>query len=111
MILGQHMHMHMHEMESYIEVVLDSGTPSRHTIDELFEHHALGVQMFDNLRKPQAAEIVAPQGGSIVVSVDYSESTVRVAAEPDAGHASNSVPSLMPPMPSGLTARSGSVCE
>ncbi|MFJ2989776.1 Hpt domain-containing protein [Collimonas sp. NPDC087041] len=87
MILGQH----MHEMESHIEVVLHSGTPSRHTIDELLAHYDRGVQMFDNLRNPQAAVPVA------------APAVEAAATEPAVAHALVNVPSVMPSLAPGLT--------
>ncbi|AMO98677.1 response regulator [Collimonas arenae] len=92
MVLGQH----MHEMESHIEVVLHSGTPSRHTIDELLAHYDRGVQMFDNLRNPQAVIAVAPSPAVAVA-------TEVAATEPGAEQALVNVPSVMPSLTPGLT--------
>ncbi|WP_211472293.1 Hpt domain-containing protein [Collimonas humicola] len=87
MVLGQH----MHEMESHIEVILQSGSSSRHTVDELLAHYDRGVQMFDNLRNPQAAQPVAP--------------AAPLAAEAAAqAHAPVNLPSVMPSLAAGVVA-------
>jgi chemosensory pili system protein ChpA (sensor histidine kinase/response regulator) len=87
MVLGQH----MHEMESHIEVILQSGASaiSRHTIDELLAHYDRGVQMFDNLRNPQAQQLVAAAAVAIAPAA---------AAE---AHAAVNLPSVMPSMAAG----------
>jgi chemosensory pili system protein ChpA (sensor histidine kinase/response regulator) len=84
MVLGQH----MHEMESHIEVILQSGTSSRQTVDELLAHYDRGVQMFDNLRNPQAAQPVV--------------SAAPVATEEV--HAAVNLPSVMPSLAAGAVA-------
>ncbi|AMP03310.1 Hpt domain-containing protein [Collimonas pratensis] len=84
MVLGQH----MHEMESHIEVILQAGSSSRHTVDELLAHYDRGVQMFDNLRNPQAAKPVAP-------AVPLAAETVSDA------HAPVNLPSVMPSLAAG----------
>ncbi|WP_211460716.1 hybrid sensor histidine kinase/response regulator [Collimonas silvisoli] len=84
MVLGQH----MHEMESHIEVILQSGpsATSRHTIDELLSHYDRGVQMFENLRNPQAQQPVVAVAPAL-------------AAE---AHAAVNLPSVMPPPAAGV---------
>ncbi|WP_211451709.1 Hpt domain-containing protein [Collimonas antrihumi] len=91
MVLGQH----MHEMESHIEVILQSGTSSRQTIDELLTHYDRGAQMFENLRNPQAQQPVAP------VTPVASVASVEPAATPEA-HAAVNLPSVMPPLAAGV---------
>jgi len=81
MVLGQH----MHEMESHIEVILQSGSASRHAIDELLTHYDRGVQMFDNLRNPQAQQPV-----------------VAAAAPVLEAHDPVNLPSVMPPLAAGV---------
>jgi chemosensory pili system protein ChpA (sensor histidine kinase/response regulator) len=80
MVLGQH----MHEMESHIEVILQTGSSSRHTIDELLAHYDRGVQMFENLRNPQAQQPV-----------------VAAAPAPEA-HDPVNLPSVMPSLAAGV---------
>ncbi|MEO6922080.1 MAG: Hpt domain-containing protein [Collimonas sp.] len=87
MVLGQH----MHEMESHIEVILQSGTSSRQTVDELLAHYDRGVQMFDNLRNPQAAQPVAP-------AAPIAEDVVQESPAPV------NLPSVMPSLAAGVVA-------
>ena len=82
MVLGQH----MHEMESHIEVILQSGSSSRQTIDELLAHYDRGVHMFENLRNPQAPQPVA---------------AAVVAPAPEA-HDPVNLPSVMPSLAAGV---------
>lgn len=94
MVLGQH----MHEMESHIEVILQAGSSSRQTVDELLAHYDRGVQMFDNLRNPQAAKAIAPVAPVAPVAAEVS---AEAAAEV---HAPVNLPSVMPSHAAGVVA-------
>lgn len=55
MTLGQH----MHEMETRIEQVMRSGTPSPAMLEELLSRYDQGQQMFEFLQNPDAARQLA----------------------------------------------------
>jgi chemosensory pili system protein ChpA (sensor histidine kinase/response regulator) len=91
MVLGQH----MHEMESHIELILQSGASSSQTIDELLSHYDRGAQMFENLRNPQAQQPAAPNAPAAPAA------PVAPAATPGA-HAAVNLPSVMPALAAGV---------
>ncbi len=91
MALGQH----MHEMESSIEQITRSGTPSSQAIEELLSRLDLGLYMFERLQNPGASR-PAP---AISLS-EAKETPTAVAAdirsEPVSQQDMTVLPSLMP---------------
>ncbi len=60
MVLGQH----MHEMETRIEQIMCSGSPSSHILDDLLARHDHGVYMFEQLQNPGASHALASAAGA-----------------------------------------------
>lgn len=77
MALGQH----MHEMESRIEHITRSGTPSSQTIEELFGHLDRGLYMFEQLQNPDAGTPASASGVNEQEPVDV-PAAAAVSAQP-----------------------------
>jgi chemosensory pili system protein ChpA (sensor histidine kinase/response regulator) len=90
MTLGQH----MHEMETRIENITHAGYPSASALDDLMARYDHGLQLFEKLLAPDAAD--QPVVGRSEAAQGESAAAAGMATEPAAADQPPVIQSLMP---------------